>query len=94
MAGWLCLLQPRTASVKQHRLSSRALSVSQGAYSWQGFEGDADLVGRISGAAGVGAQGHEVDHLLVTPFGFRCLHFLAEFIAIGFTEERSVMLCS
>lgn len=87
--GWLILPQLSKAAVKPDGPGGSASSLPTGACTWQGFE-----VGRTSGAAGVGAQGHGVDCRLVTTFGFRCLHLLAEFIAVGFMEQRSPVLCS
>lgn len=66
MAGWLSLLQPRTAAVEQHRLSCSILSLPQRAYGWHGFEEDADLVGGTNGAAGASAWVHEMDCFIVT----------------------------
>lgn len=83
-------------SIKQHRLSGSASSLPQIAYSWHGFKGDADMVGRTSDAAGASAKVHDdkKDCLLGTILHFRCLHLLAEFVAISFMEKRSLMLCS
>lgn len=91
--GWLAEPPPaehghcKAARAQQHRLVLAPRS-----YGWHSFQGDADVVGRTSGAAE--ASAHEVDCLLVTTFGFSCSHLLAEFITIGFMEQRSLMLCS
>lgn len=93
--GWLAEPPPAEhGHCKAARAQQHHLVLAPRSYSWHSFQGDADVVGRTSVAAEASAQVLAVDCLLVTTFGFRCLHPLAEFITIGFMEQRSLMLCS